>query len=185
MWRTLSQDLTPGVVGAVWAAVADVRAEVWARSSATTGNDPVVSDIDAWLVEIHSENKEGSAAGLVTVTPGTSGRSGCRDAARHGCRPPSAGRAVVVRGRVRRHTGLVPPAEPADPAPARVSADDRRRFERQAAALRTIENDDEGTPEWRGGVVEYIDAERAKRGTPPLKTEDEFHHRARELGLTR
>ena len=77
LWRTLNQDLTPGVVGAVWAAVADVRAEVWARSSATTGNDPVVSDIDAWLVEIHSENKEGSAAGLVTVTPGTSGRSGC------------------------------------------------------------------------------------------------------------
>lgn len=53
------------------------------------------------------------------------------------------------------------------------------------AALRTIENDDEGTPEWRAGVVEYVDGERAKRGTPPLKTEDEFHHRARELGLTR
>ncbi len=53
------------------------------------------------------------------------------------------------------------------------------------AALRAIENDDEGSPEWRAGVVEYVDAERAERGTPPLKTEDEFHHRARELGLTR
>jgi hypothetical protein len=61
LWRTLNQDLTPGVVGAVWAAVADVRAKVWARSPATTGNDPVVLDIDASLVEIHSENKEGSA----------------------------------------------------------------------------------------------------------------------------
>lgn len=90
----------------------------------------------------------------------------------------------MVQGRVRRHTGPVPDSEPAEPTPARVSAEDRRRFERQVAALRKIENDDEGTPEWRAGVVEYVDGERAKRGTPPLKTEDEFHHRARELGLT-
>ena len=61
LWRTLNQDLTPAVVDAVWAAVADVRAKVWARSSATTGTGPVVLDIDASLVEIHSENKEGSA----------------------------------------------------------------------------------------------------------------------------
>lgn len=93
--------------------------------------------------------------------------------------------AFVVRGRVRRHTGTVRSTEPVDQVPARVTAEDRRRFERQVAALRTIENDDEGTPEWRAGVVEYVDAERAERGTPPLKTEDEFHHRARELGLTR
>lgn len=79
----------------------------------------------------------------------------------------------------------MPSAEPVDPPLERVSAEDRRRFERQAAALRQIENDDEGTPEWRTAVVEYVDAERAKRGVPPLKTEDEFHHRARELGLTR
>ena len=39
-------------------AVAEVRAEVWRRSSATKGTDPVVLDIDASLVEIHSENKE-------------------------------------------------------------------------------------------------------------------------------
>ncbi len=61
LWRTLNQDLTPGVVDAVWAAAADVRAKVWARSSATTGTDPVVLDIDASLVEIHSENKEQAA----------------------------------------------------------------------------------------------------------------------------
>jgi len=38
--------------------VAKVRAEVWRRSSATAGNDPVMLDIDASLVEIHSEHKE-------------------------------------------------------------------------------------------------------------------------------
>ena len=61
LWRTLNQDLTPEVVDAVWAAVASVRAKVWARSSATTGGDPVVLDIDASLVEIHSENKQQAA----------------------------------------------------------------------------------------------------------------------------
>lgn len=40
-------------------AVAETRAEVWARSAATSG--PVVLDIDASLVEIHSENKAGTA----------------------------------------------------------------------------------------------------------------------------
>jgi hypothetical protein len=34
---------------------------VWRRSGATTGNDEVVLDIDASLVEIHSEHKAGSA----------------------------------------------------------------------------------------------------------------------------
>ena len=42
-------------------AMAGVRAEVWRRSSVTTGTDPVVLDIDASLVEIHSENKEEAA----------------------------------------------------------------------------------------------------------------------------
>lgn len=60
-WRTLNQDLTPPVVDAVWAAMASVRAKVWARAAVTAGSDPVVLDIDASLVEIHSENKEGSA----------------------------------------------------------------------------------------------------------------------------
>ena len=43
-------------------AMADVRAQVWHRSSATTGAAPVILDIDASLVEIHSENKEATAA---------------------------------------------------------------------------------------------------------------------------
>lgn len=45
----------------VAAALAPLRAEVWTRSDATAGNDPVVLDIDASLVEIHSENKEHTA----------------------------------------------------------------------------------------------------------------------------
>jgi hypothetical protein len=62
LWRVFNHELTPGVVDAVWAAMAKVRAKVWARSAATTGSEPVVLDIDASLVEIHSENKEGTAA---------------------------------------------------------------------------------------------------------------------------
>jgi hypothetical protein len=41
--------------------LAGVRAEVWRRSSATTGPGPVVLDIDASLVEVHSEQKEDAA----------------------------------------------------------------------------------------------------------------------------
>ena len=42
-------------------ALAEMRAQVWSRSSATTGTDAVLLDIDASLVEIHSENKEQTA----------------------------------------------------------------------------------------------------------------------------
>ena len=42
-------------------AMADIRAKVWSRSSVTTGTEPVLLDIDASLVEIHSENKEQTA----------------------------------------------------------------------------------------------------------------------------
>ena len=41
-------------------AVAQVRRQVWARSATTTSNGPVYLDIDSSLVEIHSENKEGT-----------------------------------------------------------------------------------------------------------------------------
>ena len=44
------------------AAAAVVRRGVWERSSATTGTAPVVLDLDASLVEVHSENEEGTAA---------------------------------------------------------------------------------------------------------------------------
>jgi hypothetical protein len=42
-------------------AVAEVRRAVWERSAVTKGSGPVFLDIDASLVEIHSENKEGTA----------------------------------------------------------------------------------------------------------------------------
>lgn len=77
-----------------------------------------------------------------------------------------------------------------DQAP-RVSAKDRAAFERQAAALATEENDDEGTPEWRAEVRRNIDDRRAALGNEPLadwwetKTEQELHEHARALGLLR
>lgn len=46
----------------VAAAVAPLRAQVWSRSEAAAGDGPVLLDIDASLVEIHSENKEQTAA---------------------------------------------------------------------------------------------------------------------------
>jgi hypothetical protein len=39
-------------------AMAEVRSKVWSRSSLTTGKDPVILDIDASLVEIHTDQKE-------------------------------------------------------------------------------------------------------------------------------
>ncbi len=42
--------------------MAPLRERVWSQSGATTGTDPVLLDIDASLVEIHSENKEQTAA---------------------------------------------------------------------------------------------------------------------------
>lgn len=54
-------EITPSTRAGIAEAMAEVRAEVWRRSSVTTGTDPVVLDIDASLVEIHSENKEQAA----------------------------------------------------------------------------------------------------------------------------
>jgi hypothetical protein len=58
-YRTF-RDITPQVRGDLHKAFATVRREVWARSSVTRG--PVVLDIDASLVQVHSENKAGTAA---------------------------------------------------------------------------------------------------------------------------
>lgn len=54
-------EITPVRRAALAGAVAGVRAGLRRRSQATKGNDPVVLDIDASLVEIHSENKEQAA----------------------------------------------------------------------------------------------------------------------------
>jgi len=41
--------------------MAEMRAKVWSRSSTTTGSSPVVLDIDASLVEIHTDGKDQAA----------------------------------------------------------------------------------------------------------------------------
>lgn len=61
VWRTFAR-IDETTLGYLRQAMGDVRSQVWSRSAATTGIAPVVLDIDASLVEIHSENKEGAAA---------------------------------------------------------------------------------------------------------------------------
>lgn len=60
LYRTFRR-IDPPALARLWEAMAEVRATVWRRSSATTGVAPVVLDIDASLMEIHSENKQGTA----------------------------------------------------------------------------------------------------------------------------
>jgi hypothetical protein len=59
LYRTL-RAVDAKTLAGLWEAVAGVRASVWRRSDATTGSTPVVFDIDSSLVEVHSENKEGT-----------------------------------------------------------------------------------------------------------------------------
>jgi hypothetical protein len=59
VWRTL-HEITPATRDALKVALGEVRRSVWSRSSAVTSKDPVVLDVDASLVEIHSEDKEGT-----------------------------------------------------------------------------------------------------------------------------
>lgn len=60
VWRTFAR-IDKTTLGYLAQAMAAVRSQVWSRSAATTGVAPVVLDIDASLVEIHSEHKEGTA----------------------------------------------------------------------------------------------------------------------------
>ena len=53
-------EIAPEVRDTLGEAFAGVRAQVWRRSSTTTGTAPVILDIDASLVEIHTETKEGT-----------------------------------------------------------------------------------------------------------------------------
>ena len=61
LYRTV-RSLDTTTLAGLWEAVAEARGEVWRRSSATTGKAPVVLDLDASLIDIHSENKQGTAA---------------------------------------------------------------------------------------------------------------------------
>jgi hypothetical protein len=60
LYRTFRQ-LGPVMLEGVWEAMAGVRAQVWRRSSVTNTTEPVFLDMDATLVEVHSENKDGTA----------------------------------------------------------------------------------------------------------------------------
>jgi hypothetical protein len=55
-------EITPATRALIAEAVAEVRSEIWERSGATTGTGTVYLDIDASLVDVHSENKQQTAA---------------------------------------------------------------------------------------------------------------------------
>ena len=59
LYRTI-RAITPTVLADLACAAATTRAAMWQRMSATTGTSTVVLDIDASLVQIHSENKAGT-----------------------------------------------------------------------------------------------------------------------------
>jgi len=61
LYRTFTQSLDKTAIERARRAMAEIRTEVWRRTSATDGDTPVVLDIDASLVEIYSENKDGAA----------------------------------------------------------------------------------------------------------------------------
>lgn len=61
LYRTF-RHLSAATLAGLWDAVAEARRQVWARSSVPNGDEAVVLDIDATLVEVHSENKAGTAA---------------------------------------------------------------------------------------------------------------------------
>jgi hypothetical protein len=101
LYRTFRHQLdNASTLAGLWEAMSEVRAQVWARSSVTNNDRPVILDIDATLVEVHSENKEGTAAtykrGQPCGSAGRTGRSRCRRfgltdvSARSGSREPAA-----------------------------------------------------------------------------------------------
>jgi len=61
VWRSF-QRIDAKVLSGLWEAMAETRASTWSRMGATTGTSTVVLDVDASLVQIHSENKHGSAS---------------------------------------------------------------------------------------------------------------------------
>lgn len=61
LYRTFAETLNSDTVARARQAMAQVRTDVWNRTRAVTGDGPVILDLDASLVEIHSENKQGAA----------------------------------------------------------------------------------------------------------------------------
>ncbi len=64
-----------------------------------------------------------------------------------------------------------------------VSPDDRRRMNRQAAALRDLEISEDGDEEQRAAAIDEANADRRRHGLDELKTEGEFHRKAIERGV--
>jgi len=60
LWRTFER-IDSVTLGSLRQAAGAVRSQVCARSAATTGTAAVTLDLDASLVEIHSEHKDGTA----------------------------------------------------------------------------------------------------------------------------
>jgi hypothetical protein len=61
LWRAI-HGIDATTLNALHEAIRSVRAELWRRAAATNGNGPVILDLDASVVDIHSEDKEGTAA---------------------------------------------------------------------------------------------------------------------------
>jgi len=62
LYRTFTETLNGAAVDRARHAIAEVRSNVWHRIGAAGGHGAVILDLDASLVEIHSENKQGAAA---------------------------------------------------------------------------------------------------------------------------
>lgn len=61
LYRTFTENLDEMTLAETKAGFAEVRDVVWHRARLTRGKDPIVLDIDASLIDVHSEHKEGTA----------------------------------------------------------------------------------------------------------------------------
>lgn len=66
-----------------------------------------------------------------------------------------------------------------------VSDEDRRVMQRQSWALAQVDRNEPGDECERRAAIERADHDRRAWGLPPLKTEVEFHRKAKERGLIR
>ena len=61
LYRTFTKSLDPFTMKDVLEAFGGVRRKVWEKAGFDKGNNPIILDIDATLVQVHSENKEETA----------------------------------------------------------------------------------------------------------------------------
>jgi hypothetical protein len=61
LYRTFTEHMGETTLPEVKAGFAEVRGKVWRRARLTRDKGPVVLDIDASLIDVHSEHKEGTA----------------------------------------------------------------------------------------------------------------------------